>query len=200
MTDPFLSAAHWEQVWQDADTRWDLGGVTPALIAFLRDTKVTGSVLVPGCGTGHDAFYWAKKGGHTLGVDFAPTALATAQTTYEHPRLSWEQADVRRLDFAARFDWIWEYTCFCALDPSDRGDYLDGIQRALKPGGTYLGMVFRQVTRREGPPFAVASEEFQEHLANRFEIRAYEETASHSIKPRRGREIWFEVKGKRMGI
>lgn len=193
MTEPRLSAGHWEQVWQDADTRWDLGGVTPALIEMLRDRSARGSVLVPGCGTGHDAYYWAKQGLTTVGVDFAPTALATAKTRYQHAKLSWAQADVRTLGYHLQFDWVWEYTCFCALDPGDRESYLDGVAHALKPGGRYLGMVFKQVTRPEGPPYAVDPADFHALLAARFSILVFEETAPHSIKPRRGREIWFEV-------
>lgn len=188
-----LGAAQWEQVWQNGQTRWDLGGVTPALVTFLRGQKPRGTVLVPGCGAGHDAYYWAKQGARVVAVDFAPSALAAAQARYQHRNITWTAADVTQLADTRRFDWVWEHTCFCALHPDDRAAYLDGIQRALKPGGSYFGLVFREVPKDAGPPFAIAPDDFHALLAARFEVQDFAETAPHSIKPRRGREIWFQV-------
>lgn len=188
-----LGIAQWEQVWQNGETRWDLGGVTPALVTFLREQPAHGNVLVPGCGAGHDAYYWAKQGARVVAVDFAPSALAAAQARYQHTKITWTAADVTQLGYADQFDWVWEYTCFCALHPEARADYLDGINRALKPGGSYVGMVFSKVPKDAGPPFAVAAADFRELLAARFTIEMFTDPAPQSIKPRRGREIWFHV-------
>ncbi len=188
-----LGPAQWEEVWRNGETRWDLGGVTPALVQFLREHSQRGRVLVPGCGAGHDAYYWAKQGAQVVAVDFAPSALAAAQARYQHANITWATADVTQLAYPGQFDWAWEYTCFCALHPDDRAAYLDAIATALKPGGTYVGMVFSKVPKNAGPPFAVAPATFRELLAARFEVLVFSDPAAHSIKPRRGREIWFQV-------
>ena len=44
------------------------------------------------------------------------------------------------LDYS--FDYLLEYTCFCAIDPKRRTEYADLVDRLLKPGGTYIDLAF----------------------------------------------------------
>jgi methyl halide transferase len=56
---------------------WEKGEPSPGLVDFLTSHPdlPRGSVLVPGCGTGHDARVWAKAGVNVTGVDLAPSAI-----------------------------------------------------------------------------------------------------------------------------
>lgn len=187
--------AEWEKHWTEQDTPWNLKGVTPALIKWVQNVSVKGlKILVPGCGHGHDAYFLAKHGAKVTAVDFSPSALKAAQANYQHPKLTWLNADVRDLPYQDEFDRIWEYTCFCALEPSMRKDYFQSLRKVLKPGGNYWGLVFLKVPEPEnGPPFQVGFAEFKELLEPYFKVDELEAATNRSVKPRRGSEIWFEV-------
>ena len=192
---PDLSASAWDKRWREKNTGWDLGGVTPALIAWVKDHPVSKTaVLVPGCGSGYDAHYLAKQGADTVALDFSSSALEHARSLHPDSRVRWLEQDVTRLAFDAAFDLVWEYTCFVALHPHQREAYLAGLARALRPGGRYLGMVFQAVPNPDqGPPFQVDPDDFRALLERFFTVERIQVPAPHSIKPRRGAEIWFEV-------
>lgn len=193
MSDEVNSPAQWDARWQDRNTPWDLGGVTPALISWLPEQDLQGrDVLVPGCGRGHDAHYFSKLGAKVTAVDFAASALEAARQTYPNSAVTWCEADVTALPFEGAFDLVWEYTCFCALKPHQRQLYLENVQKALKPGGRFIGFTFLKVNKPEGPPFAIDPKLLRSMLEQYFTIEAFEAPASRSIKPRRGAEIWFE--------
>ena len=189
-----LDAHAWDRSWQDGpNPPADLKGVTPALVDWQRRHNVRWDrVLVPGCGAGHDAYFLAKRGANVVGVDFAQTALDAAAAKYRHPKLRWQLADVTQLPMQAVFDKVWEYTCFCALAPEKRVDYLVSIHRALQMDGLYFGMVFSKVPNPEsGPPFQIEPGSFRDLLQRFFKLETFEEQTSRSVKPRRGCEIWF---------
>src|SRR5512144_2380362 len=87
-----------------------------------------GRVAVPGCGRGHDARFLARHGYAVTGFDFAPAAVRAARTLarLEGAELTVEQRDVFGLaaDYPHAFDGVWEYTCYCAIDPQRRDDYV----------------------------------------------------------------------------
>lgn len=191
-----LDAEDWEGRWRIADTPWDLGGVTPALVDWCRRHELRGQrVLVPGCGTGHDAHFLSKRGAEVVGLDHAESALAAARAAHPATRVSWQSGDVRAMRFERGFDRVWEYTCFCALAPDSRRDYLRRVRASLHAGGVYWGMVFSSVPRPEsGPPFQIGPGPFQRLLATFFEVVEFERQTPRSVKPRRGTEIWFATR------
>jgi methyl halide transferase len=71
------------------------------------------------------------------------------------------QQDIFRLLelFNASFDYVLEYTCFCAIDPARRAEYADLVTRLLKPDGIYIDLAFPLDGRKGGPPFAVSVKE-----------------------------------------
>ena len=96
------------------------------------------------------------------------------------------------IDLAAKFDgvfdYVLEYTCFCAIDPPRRAEYADLVGRLLKPGGTFIALLFPIWERRGGPPFAVSPDELIQLLSDRgFEL-LQRETPHDSVPQRRGFE------------
>jgi len=73
----------WEQHYQEGHTPWDKGSASPPLIEWLAKNpgKLTGEILVPGCGFGHDirAIAAAEKQASILGVDISPKAIELAK-------------------------------------------------------------------------------------------------------------------------
>ena len=146
-------AAFWDGRYRSGSDGWELGRPAPPLAEFLAHHPLTpkppGRVLVPGCGRGHEARLLADRGFTVVGLDLSSEALAEARRWHGegHPRLGWCQGDL--LDPQQRaglgltpssFQGVVEHTCFCAIDPARRGDYLAAMQELLEPGGWLLGL------------------------------------------------------------
>jgi SAM-dependent methyltransferase len=164
----------WEQRYQTGDTPWEKGGAAPGLVDFLaaRPDLERGTVLVPGCGAGHDARVWAGAGFAVTGCDLAPSAIRLAA---EKTRAAGLPAEFILADFLAgqpprKFDWIFEHTLFCAIDPDRRADYAAALPRWLKPGGHYLAVNY-MIPDTDGPPFGVTRAELVERFSPQFELQ-----------------------------
>ena len=74
---------------------------------------------------------------------------------------TYELGDLFQLPAAweGRFDWVFEHTCFCAIPPERRADYVSAISRVLKPGGNYLAIFFLDPGVEQGPPHGTTREE-----------------------------------------
>src|SRR5215475_9165183 len=114
----------WEQRYQTNDMPWEKGEASPGLVDFLvaHPELVRSRVCVPGCGTGHDVRAWARAGFQAFGFDIAPSAIRLSR---ERTREAMLTAQFQRLDFLRvapprRFDWIFEHTLFCAIQPVER--------------------------------------------------------------------------------
>src|SRR5215510_12434483 len=76
-----MSDTDWENRYQTGDMPWEKGEPSPGLVDFLSAhlELPRGTVLVPGCGTGHDVRAWARSGFAVTGFDLAPSAIRLAQ-------------------------------------------------------------------------------------------------------------------------
>ena len=162
----------WQRRYEANDTPWDKGAAAPALRAFLRGKRISGDVLVPGCGRGHEVRAVAEwPGARVVGLDLSPLAIAQARELTARSGL---EGDARFiigdfLDLPAglreSFDWVVEHTCFCALEPSQRTDYVPAASAALRAGGMLFAIFYIDPDTDAGPPFAVSRKE----LAGLFE-------------------------------
>ena len=187
------AVSDWEALYQAGDTRWEKGAPHPELIAILRKLPLHGRVLVPGCGFGHDARAIAATADEVVGIDIAPSAIAGAK---QHPAVGGERyavADLFALPAAMRgaFDWVFEHTCFCAISPERREDYVAAITRALVPGGRVLAIFYMTPDMdpgEEGPPFGSTKAELDERFGDAFRVLAeWVPAATHP--GREGREL-----------
>jgi SAM-dependent methyltransferase len=168
-------AAFWQALYDQSGDRWELGRPNPVLGAHLaRRPPPRGKVAVPGCGRGHDARFFARRGYRVWGFDFAPGVVRAARELAARDRVTvtFDERDVFGLGeaYSAVFDGVWEYTCFCAIDPARRGEYLEVLAAILKPGGWLLACFFPMGERVGGPPFAVSEAEVRKLLAPRFDL------------------------------
>jgi hypothetical protein len=71
------------------------------------------------------------------------------------------------------YDWVFEHTCFCAIEPSQRKDYVATLIKLLKPKGQFLAVFFREVEDYDdnGPPHPVGAEEIMALFDPYFEVR-----------------------------
>jgi SAM-dependent methyltransferase len=132
----------WDAAYVDGNSPWDKGAPAPPLLEFLERQKVTGRVLVPGCGLGHDARAIAQAGAdEVVGMDLSPTAVAGARALDNPPNLSFEVGDFLGKP-PGGFDWVFEHTLISALNPDLRKLYGPAVRDALKSGGHYLAIFF----------------------------------------------------------
>ena len=131
-------------------------------------------VAVPGAGRGHDARLLARQGYRVTAFDFAEPAVAEARrlAAAEGVDLVVEARDVFTLprDHAGAFDGVWEYTCFCAIDPARRDEYARVLHAILRPGGILLACFFPLREGGDGPPFPVSRGDIERALAGRFTV------------------------------
>lgn len=188
-----MSANNWEALYQAGDTRWERGSPSPGLVDFLAShPNLSGqTVCVPGCGTGHDALEWAKSGFRVYAYDIAPSAvrLATQRANASGLCAAFRQADFLRDDPPFAFDWIFEHTLFCAIQPPERELYTRAVRRWLKPGGNYLAVNYMITDDDEGPPFPTTREELISRFSPHFKLQ--EEIVPRSYSNRTGRERLF---------
>lgn len=150
-----MSLEYWQQRYESRDTPWDKGAPSPGLVDFLAGNRdLPGTVCVPGGGTGHDACEWARAGFRVYGYDIAPGAVRLSAERAEAAgvRVAFRQADFLRDDPPFRFDWLFEHTLFCAIQPAERDLYRRAVIRWLKPGGNYLAVNYL-IPDEDGPPF-----------------------------------------------
>ncbi|XP_066367319.1 uncharacterized protein [Miscanthus floridulus] len=132
------SSDGWRRCWEEGVTPWDLGQPTPAVVDLVnsgtlpggdRDGRAT-TVLVPGCGAGHDVVALSGAGRFVVGLDISEAAIHKARQ-----RAAAAAADGNSFDFVAadfftweppdKFDIIFDYTyillCFRAVDEASMG-------------------------------------------------------------------------------
>jgi len=192
-----MSSTDWEARYQSGDMPWEKGAPSPGLVDFLAaHRELTGeTVCVPGGGTGHDACEWAKAGFRVYGYDLAPSAirLSTERTQAAGLTAEFRQADFLRDQPPFSFDWVFEHTLFCAIDPGERDLYVSAVRRWLMPGGQYLAVNYL-IPDRDGPPFGTTREELIERFAPHFSLLS--EWVPRSYPNRNGLELmmWWRKK------
>ncbi|MES2569856.1 MAG: methyltransferase domain-containing protein, partial [Verrucomicrobiota bacterium] len=182
----------WEAHYRRGETPWDKGAPSPGLVDYLAQEPMQGRLLVPGCGLGYDVRALAPGAEEVVGIDIAPAAVDAARRFPVTRNERYEVADLFELPPALRgcFDGVWEHTCFCAIDPSRRADYVEGIVSALKPGGRFLAIFYLNPDHThpdEGPPFGVSMADLDALFLPRFELLR-EWLPQHAYPGREGRE------------
>jgi SAM-dependent methyltransferase len=193
----------WENAYRQKDTPWDKGAPSPGLVDFLETATVHGNVLVPGCGFGHDVRAIAALPDTCVtGIDISPTALEKARKHKGSRAENFLLADLFALPetLLGTQDWVWEHTCFCAIPPTRRKDYVRAVRSSLRPGGHLAAIFFLDPGMPHpevGPPFGVTTREldalFQKSGA--FELM-HEWEPKRSYPGREGRELMRLLKVK----
>ena len=100
----------WNKAYDIGETPWDKGYASPALNAFLGSYPLTGSVLVPGCDTGHDVRLLAAQGAEVVGMDIAPNAIRKAKAFLPTGKECYELGDFLQFDSShcGVYDWVVE--------------------------------------------------------------------------------------------
>ncbi|SFF93453.1 methyltransferase domain-containing protein [Pontibacter chinhatensis] len=193
-----FNASYWQQRYQQNQTGWDVGSITPPLKQYFDQLENKAlRILIPGCGNAYEAEYLHKNGFTEV---YVADVAAEPLHNLLHRNPTFPESHLLHQDFFSLqgiYDLIVEQTFFCALDPTLRAAYARKCAELLQPNGTLMGLLFNTVFEKEGPPFGGTREEYVSYFASYFEFIHFE-TAYNSIPPRQGKELFIELKALKL--
>jgi len=127
-------------LYEEADTRLAQQEVQQ-VVTLLHPQNGT-CILDLCCGYGRHSIPLAQRGFQVTGVDLSATQIQHAREVAEnaHVHLDYHVADARKLDFQGAFDVVLNmFVSFGFFkEEHEHKQMLQGVQRALKPGGKLL--------------------------------------------------------------
>lgn len=191
MTD-VSTKAFWQSLYEKGRTGWDLGGPTPVFRRIAEEAWFQpGRMIVVGAGRGYDARLFARHGYEVTAVDFAPAAIRELRARNDSSApVAIVNADIFDLNpiLCGVFDYVLEYTFYCAIDPRRRPAYAAIVSQLLAPGGRFMGLAFPIGEQEGGPPFAVDADQLIGLLEDNGLQLEHREAPPDSVAGRRGRE------------
>ena len=148
----------WNDCYAQGKTGWDRGVVHPALLRWIKTKRLAppSSIIVPGCGRGYEVVELAKHGLNVTAIEFAsePIDFLRKQIDNYEGNVQIVQESIFDFHLSEPVDAVYEQTCLCAIDPSQRALYEQTVFQWLKPGGE-LFVLFAQkpVDPNQGPPY-----------------------------------------------
>lgn len=200
---PPFDAGYWRARYATGRDAWDARAVTPPLRAYFDQLDVARQprILIPGAGRAYEAEYLHQLGFREVFVaDIAPEALAALLVRVpDFPPEHLLLADFFTLSNAQPFELIVEQTFFCALNPALRPVYAQQCAALLRPGGTLMGLLFdTDFGPAQEPPFGGSRAEYRDYFTPYFDFQHFA-TATNSLPPRQGRELFICLKKNKPG-
>jgi len=179
----------WNKCYKEDDIGWDLGKPTPVFVDWCDNLDSLKKICIPGSGNGYDPLYFASKGHDVTAIDFAEAPIARLKKESKNQKININtiKKDIFDLGeiFYDKFDYIVEYTCYCAIDPKMRVKYIEVMHNLLKDGGEMVAILLplNKDSSEGGPPFGVNLDEALDMFNQKFSLI---ESIRHplSIKPR----------------
>ena len=192
--DNLFQEEYWSTRYRTEETGWDLGRVSPPIAHFFEAQEHSrSSILVPGCGNGHEVLHLYSTGHeyvHGLDISEEPLRYLQAQGIPSNQLFCEDY-----FDHNGNYDVIVEQTFFCAITPSLRKQYVQKTASLLKPNGVLVGLLWKQEMQLDAPPFGGNAAEYEGLFNSLFHIKTME-TSRNSIEPRMGRELFIEFQKK----
>lgn len=182
-------ADFWETRYRDGVMPWDAGKVPADLRAWLPKVNAGARILIPGCGSAHEAYYLAENAFDVLAIDFSPAAVELAQRNRACFDDIVRLADFFEFDAGTGFDLIYERAFLCALPRKMWQRYAERCAQILRPGGAIAGFYFFGDSPK-GPPFGTSAAELDALLDPPFTLEE-DRPVRESIAVFAGRERWM---------
>jgi len=191
-----MNKEFWSLKYQNDNTGWDIGSISTPLKEYIdqlqrKDLKI----LIPGAGNSYEAEYLFQNGFKNIWIcDIAKEPI----DNFKKRLPKFPDSQILHQDFFElnnQFDLILEQTFFCALPLNLRENYAKKIYELLKTKGEISGVLFDFSLRKDGPPFGGNKEEYLTYFSPYFKINIFER-CYNSIKPRQGKELFFNFSKK----
>ena len=161
----------WEGLWSrdgglQPGQKFDATQPLPFLTkVFEKKLIPQGFGLVPGCGRGYAVGAFASQGNKVVGLELSKTAADAARTYLNNNCSSkkelWkiDEGSFFEYNAAEKFDFAYDYTFLCALDPDQREAWAQKYAELLKQNCKLMTVVF-PIGGLEGieggPPYALS--------------------------------------------
>lgn len=178
----------WSERFTHAYTPWDRGGVPVQLQQFVTQAGRPYTVLIPGCGAGHEVACLGEAGWDVTAIDFSGTAVKAARQRLPRWAERIVEADFFKYVPVTPVELIYERAFFCALPPRLRPAIVARWAELLSPDGLLAGFFFFGENSK-GPPFGIAPDELEALLSPFFE-RIADLVVSDSLPVFAGKERW----------
>lgn len=189
MNPSLLDAEYWSNRYLENKTGWDIGSSSTPLTDYiiqLKNKSIT--ILIPGCGNAYEAEVLLNAGFKQVTLlDISAVLTDKLKKKFEKHPLQVITGDF--FNHRGEYDLILEQTFFCALDPTQRNDYVEKMATLLKPGGKLVGVLFNRQFEG-GPPFGGSKEEYEQLFSKKFNIKKME-PCYNSIEARKDSELFI---------
>ena len=197
----------WDRTWGAGikpGESFDAGSPLPALENLVKTrpdiVPRRAKVLIPGCGRGYAVEALSGQGRDVVGIDIAPTAVATANEYLQKQNIKgkWAVTADPFFDFSSRehhqdyFDLLYDYNFLSIIPPHWRTNWASRVSSLLTPGGVALiGLFPTDSNSTGGPPWALDVDYIGEILERNGLKRIYEKklAADEVHKGREGRTV-----------
>jgi SAM-dependent methyltransferase len=150
MLDSFLrdEGQWWDRFYADRekDIPFFVNSPDENLVSYFKSGQMKpGKVLELGCGPGRNAIYLAQQGCEVDAVDVSAEAIRWATERAEQAGLNINFRCQSIFDFdvqTASYDIVCDGGCLHHIPPHRRMDYVDLVQKALKPTGKFSLICF----------------------------------------------------------
>lgn len=177
----------WNERFGKSFTPWDRAGVPQDLQRFVSE-RANATVLIPGCGAGHEVALFAEAGWDVTAIDFSPAAVAAAKQNLGPLARHVVEADFFKFEPASRPQVVYERAFLCALPPAMNEAIVARWMALLPPGGLLAGFFFFGEPDK-GPPFPIVPTRLEGLLNPGFE-RIEDRAVGDSIDVFDGHERW----------
>tara|TARA_B110001454_G_scaffold189071_1_gene187454 strand:+ start:1005 stop:1637 length:633 start_codon:yes stop_codon:yes gene_type:complete len=190
---------YWDNKYKKNEFSWDIGKPTPYFVNWSKSikNKAFKHILIPGCGIGHDVIYLSKSGFNVYACDFSSTAIKILSLNNKKNNTSAKLISMDFFDLINEynnyFDYILEYTFYCAINPNKRNLYIQNCNKLLKRKGKLIGIML-PIGNDEvasNPPFKVTLNELKKKFSTFFKLKNLYPN-NLSIKEREGIEYIVE--------
>ncbi|MEN8249914.1 MAG: methyltransferase [Bacteroidota bacterium] len=189
---------YWSEQYKSQLTGWDAGNITTPLKEYidqLEDKSIR--ILVPGCGNGHEVRYLYDKGFvDVVVIDISPKPIESLKIYCSE----WRSEQFIVGDFfkhKGEYDLILEQTFFSSIVQSERVNYASKTNDLLKDNGKLVGLLFIIDFPGDYPPFGGTRGEYINYFEPLFELDVFE-VCYNSIKPRKGNELFINLRKRKI--
>ncbi|OLY82568.1 putative thiol methyltransferase 2 [Smittium mucronatum] len=184
----------WEEKWDTNTIFWDFGKMQIALKELIGGNKFhipKGNCIVPGCGHGYDAIYFAQQGYKTVGLDVSISAKKAAEELAAKSNVPSGNLEFVTADFytyeppSSLFQVAYDYTFLSTVKPKDRELWGQKYADIISPGGYLITLIYPIDfgSSNDGPPFQLNIEMCHTALDKNFTLE-YEDRDPAKEPPR----------------
>ena len=191
------NSTFWNDKYINDEHGWDLGQVTPTFIDKEKTLQKQSQILMPGCGLGHDAIYLAKKKHNVDALDFSEYAIDFISRTAKEKKININPINDNFFNLSNqynnKYDYIIEYTFFCAILPNKRLLYATKCSDLLKKNGELLGLFLPlNAESCTNPPYQVTIDSIINNFSQLFNLIEIDYKIN-SITKRLGNEVFVRM-------